>query len=305
MLKKLSLLFVISILAVVMFGCSSSEESTETTDVEMVTYESQYGPVEVPAEPQRVVVLSSFAGNVEALGVEVVGCDPYAKESPYLADDLEDAEVVSENDLEAIAALEPDLIIGLSNTQNVDQLNQIAPTVIYNWGELDYKEQHIEIGKLLGKEEEAIAWVEDFEARAAALGEEVKAVIGEDATVTVMENWDKEMYIYGMDFGHGTEILYSEMGLAMPEKVTEATAETGYASVSIEVLPQYVGDYLIFSQNTEGDLSFMETDVWKSIPAVQNGNVLIVDSKGFLLNDPISLDAQMAAFEEFFLGASE
>lgn len=304
MLRKFLSLTVVAMMAVLLVGCSPSEEteSTENTEVEMVTYESQTGPVEVPAEPQRVVVLSSFTGNVMSLGVEVVGCDPYAKESPYLSEELEDVPVVSENDVEAIAALEPDLIIGLSTTQNIDQLEQIAPVVTYEWGVLDYKEQHIEIGKLLGKEEEAIAWVEDFEQRCATIGAEVQAVIGEDATVTVMENWEKEMYIYGENFGHGTEILYTEMGLKMPEKVSEATDGVGYAAVSLEVLHEYVGDYLIFSQNSAYDTSFTETDLWNSMPAVQNGNVLVVDSKGFLLNDPISLDAQLALFEDFFLG---
>ena len=49
---------------------------------ETITYESENGPIEVPADPQRVVVLSSFAGNVMALDVNLVGVDSWSKMNP-------------------------------------------------------------------------------------------------------------------------------------------------------------------------------------------------------------------------------
>ena len=44
-----------------------------------ITYESEEGPIEVPADPQRVVVVSSYAGNVSALDVNLVGVDAWSK----------------------------------------------------------------------------------------------------------------------------------------------------------------------------------------------------------------------------------
>src|SRR5690625_2811331 len=113
-------------------------------------------------------------------------------DNPNFADELVDAQEVSDDSLEKIIELDPDLIIGLSTIKNVDKLNEIAPTVTYTYGEVDYLQQHIEIGKLLNKEAEATAWVEDFEQRAEALGEKVKEKIGDDATVSVIEDYEKQ-----------------------------------------------------------------------------------------------------------------
>src|SRR5690606_24071598 len=134
-----------------------------------------------------------------------------------------------------------------------DKLNEIAPTVTFTYGKVDYLTQHIEIGKLLNKEKEAQAWVDDFKKRAQAAGEEIKAKIGEDATVSVIENFDKQLYVYGDNWGRGTEILYQEMHLAMPEKVKETALKEGYYALSQEVLPEFAGDYVILSKFSETD----------------------------------------------------
>lgn len=116
-----------------------------------ITYQSENGPVEVPADPQRVLVLSSFAGNVMALDVNLVGVDSWSKMNPNFKE-LKDVEEVTDENLEKIIELNPDLIIGLSTIKNVDKLKEIAPTVTYTYGKVDYLTQHVEIGKLLNKE---------------------------------------------------------------------------------------------------------------------------------------------------------
>src|SRR5699024_4675708 len=95
-------------------------------------------------------------------------------DNPTFEEELTDAKEVSDEEVEDIVELEPDLIIGLYDIKNVDKLQEIAPTVTYTWGELDYLEQHIEIGKLLNKEEEAREWTEDFEKRMEETGKEIK-----------------------------------------------------------------------------------------------------------------------------------
>lgn len=60
-------------------------------------------------------------------------------------------------------------------------------------GKLDYLEQQIEIGKLVGKEDETRAWAEDFEKRAADIGSKIKEKHGEETTVTVIETDGKRI----------------------------------------------------------------------------------------------------------------
>jgi len=266
-----------------------------------ITYESQNGPVKVPADPKRVVVLSSFAGNVMALGVNIVGVDAWSKANPRWTDKLKDAEEVTDESLEKIIELNPDLIIGLDNVKNIDKLKEIAPTVVYTYGKVDYLTQHIEIGKLLNKEEEAQAWVDDFKERAAQAGEDIKAKIGADTTVSVIEKFDKQLYVYGNNWGRGTEILYQEMKLKMPKKVEENALKPGYFAISLEVLPEFMGDYVIFSKFDQTDTSVETTETYKNIPAVKNQHVYEVNGSEFYFNDPLTLDMQLDFFKEKFL----
>ncbi|MDQ0878581.1 iron complex transport system substrate-binding protein [Paenibacillus sp. V4I3] len=282
-------------------ACSSQTTQTEKNAAKVenkpttITYQSENGPVEVPANPQRVVVLSSFAGNVMALKVNLVGVDSWSKMNPRFETTLKAAQEVSDESLEKLIELKPDLIIGLSSVKNVDKLKQIAPTVTYTYGKVDYLTQHLEIGKLLNKEKEAQAWITDFKKRAQKAGEDIKAKIGED-TISVVENFDKQLYVFGNNWGRGTEILYQEMKLEMPKKVKEMALKAGYYALSLEVLPEYAGDYVIFSKNPDTDNSFQQTDTYKNIPAVKNKQLFEVNAKEFYFNDPLTLDYQLDFF---------
>lgn len=308
-MKKLLMPFLI-LLILTLAACNSDESSNtdansnnDKNETDTITYESEEGPIEVPANPKRVVVVSTYAGNVASLGVNIVGVDAWAKSNPQFNEYFADVEEISEESLEKIIELDPDLIIGLSTAQNLDKLKEIAPTVTFTYGKVDYLEQQLEIGKLLNKEKEAQEWIDDFKERAQKAGEEIKAKIGEDATVSVIENFDKQIYVFGDNWGRGTEILYQEMNLAMPKKVQEMALKDGYYALSLEVLPEYAGDYIIFSKVSTQDNSFQETDVYKNIPAVKNGRVFEANAEEFYFNDPISLDNQLEFFKEQFLNS--
>ncbi|MGG1396835.1 iron-hydroxamate ABC transporter substrate-binding protein [Bacillus salipaludis] len=303
-MKKLMIPFIL-ILVLIISACSNSTKTTTTSDSkekDSITYQSENGPVEVPAHPKRVVVLSSFAGNVMALGVPLVGVDSWSKMNPRFENKLKNAEEVSDENLEKIIELHPDLIIGLSTIKNVDKLKKIAPTVTFTYGKVDYLTQQLEIGKLLNKQKEAEAWVDDFKQRAEKAGDEIRAKIGSNATVSVVENFDKQLYVYGDHWGRGTEILYQAMKLNMPEKVKKMVEKDGYYALSQEALPEYAGDYLILSKNSDTDNSFQETDTYKEIPAVKNKHVFEVNAKEFYFNDPLTLDYQLETFKRDFLG---
>jgi len=306
-MKKRIIPFLVIVVVLMLSACTSGNENTsggskKDQKNDTITYQSENGPVQVPAHPKRVVVLASYAGNVMSLGVNLVGVDSWSKMNPNFKDKLKGVEEVSEDNLEKIIALKPDLIIGLSTTKNLDKLKKIAPTVTFTYGKVDYLTQHIEIGKLLNKEKEATDWVNDFKKRVDETGKQIKEKIGENATVSVIENFDKQLYVFGNNWGRGTEILYQQMGLKMPKKVEETALKPGYYAISPEVLPEFAGDYIIFSKNSDGDTSFQETNTYKNIPAVKNKHVFEVNAKAFYFNDPITLDYQLKYFQNAFLG---
>ncbi|MCM3691837.1 iron-hydroxamate ABC transporter substrate-binding protein [Neobacillus niacini] len=306
-MKKLLLTFIV-LLVLIISACgtdTSKEKDTAAPDDKKsgtITYQSENGPIEVPADPQRVILLSGFTGNVIDLGVNVVGVDVWSKNNPTFEKEMKDVAEVSDEDLEKIIELEPDLIIGLSNIKNLDKLSEIAPTVTYTWGKVDYLTQHLEIGKLLNKEKEAQSWIDEFKKEAEAAGEEIRAKIGEDATVSVMESYGKDLYVFGSNWARGTEILYQAMKLNMPEKVKEVAEESGYFTLSAEVIPEYAGDYVILSKYSDADTSFQETETYKNIPAVKNNRVFEMNGQGASFSDPVTLEKQLEFIKKSFLG---
>ncbi|MTH54734.1 ABC transporter substrate-binding protein [Bacillus mangrovi] len=293
------------VLVLIISACGKQEgtekENTAAKEPETFTYESETGPVEVPSNPKRVVMLSGFTGNVLHLGVNVVGADVWSKNNPTFAKEMKSVEEVSDENLEKIIELEPDLIIGLSNIKNVDKLKEIAPTVTYTWGKLDYLSQHVEIGKLLNKEKEAQAWVDDFKKRTETAGDEIRGKIGEDATVSVIEAFGKDLYVYGNNWARGTEILYQGMKLKMPKKVEEVALKSGYYTLSAEVVPDYAGDYVILSKYSDADTSFEETETFKNIPAVKSGQLFEMKGEGASFTDPVTLEKQLEFIKKSFM----
>ena len=117
-MKKLLLPFIL-LSVLIISACSAETTSTETkeestnttestTKSETITYQSETGPIEVPADPQRVILLSGFTGNVIDLGVNIVGVDVWSKNNPTFEQELKDVEEVSDENLEKIIELEPD-----------------------------------------------------------------------------------------------------------------------------------------------------------------------------------------------------
>lgn len=305
-LKKLIIPFMLMCVLIIS-ACGNSTKNQAAGDAnkenesETITYQSESGPIEVPAHPKRVVVLTGNAGDLIALGINIVGVDEWSKGSPLFKDQLKDVTTVSDEDLEKIIELKPDLIIGGSDNNNLDRMKKIAPTVTYTYNKVDYLTQHLEIGKLVNKEKEAQDWINDFKKRATTVGNEIKAKVGENSTVTVMESYDKDIGILGNSWGRGTEVLYQAMGLKMPEKVKGMTSKEGYYMISSEVLSDYVGDYLVVSKYNDQDNSYQETELYKEMPAVKSGHVIEVDGNAFMFNDSLTLDYQLKHFEEQFL----
>ncbi|MEZ5252074.1 MAG: ABC transporter substrate-binding protein [Ilumatobacteraceae bacterium] len=116
-----------------------------------VTIEHKYGETTIEAEPMRVVSVGfGEHDNLLAIGVVPVAVRDWYGEQPYATwpwaqDELGDAtpEVLSSTELnfEQIAALEPDLILGIASgmtDSDYATLSAIAPTVAQPADYVDY-----------------------------------------------------------------------------------------------------------------------------------------------------------------------
>lgn len=318
-------IWIVLLSLLVLVGCSDNaantvENVTENSEVERVEdtqdqvveneveeadtfiYESESGPVTLPSDPERIVVLdSSAAGAILLFDGDVVGHEPWTGKNTLFEPYLKNSTEISVDSLEQIMALQPDLIVVSSFNEDIDLLNEIAPTVAFTYGRLNYLDTILEYGKLVNKEEQAQKWIEAFTEKASVAGDAFRVKFGDDVTVSVMEAYGEEIYLYGDNWGRGTQVVYQAMNLNMTDQVKADALEAGYYAISSEVVSNYAADLMILSEFEGSNTSFLDTEVWQSIPAVENDLVLRVNGESFYMTGPITLDYQLETIERFFL----
>lgn len=268
--------------AVALSACGSDTSTgSEAAADDTRTVEHFRGSTEVPADPKRVVVLDlGELDSAIALGITPVGAVKAPVEEgllSYLEDEAEGIELVGEigePDLEKIAALEPDLILGsdVRVKDFYDELSAIAPTVFTETVGVAWKENFAVHAQALGREDEGEELMTAYEERVEEVGEKV----ADDRTVSIVRFVPGEIRLYAQDSFIGT--VLKDAGIARP--AAQDVAEFS-VTVSPEQIDQAAGNVVFVG--TYGDPA--ETDgpavlggpLWKRIPAVQAGNVHVVD----------------------------
>lgn len=297
-LSFLSLFIALAFLA----ACSTSQNSNEVKlsnmpKIEGITYHG-----DVPQNPKKVINFAySYTGYLLQLGVDVSSYSlDLEKDSPVFGDQLKDAVQLTTSDTEAIAAQEPDLILVFAGDDDLETLKEIAPVIEITYGKSDYLQMLTDLGQIFGKEKEAQAWLDNWDKKVASAKEELSGLIDEKTSFTVMDFFDKNIYLYGDNFGRGGELIYKSLGFTAPTKVQEdIISKDGWLGVSQETLPDYIGDYVLVNVNDktkEAAASLKESDIWKNLPAVQAGHVIESDYNLFYFSDPMSLNQQIDAF---------
>ncbi|GAA4729586.1 iron-siderophore ABC transporter substrate-binding protein [Modestobacter marinus] len=287
--------------ALVLSSCGS--DSTDDTAAEgadptagsseefPVTVETAFGDVTVEEEPTRVVALGwGDAETALTLGVQPVGASdwlgfggegvgPWAEglydEPPVIIETLEPS-------LEAIAALDPDLILdtrSAATQERYDALSSIAPTIGQPEGVDQYQtswQQQLDlVGQALGREEEA----DEVEAEVdQAFADAAAANPGFEGTEVAVAAYTAEgfgAYVSGdprVDF-------MQQLGFVNKPAIEELATDSFYVPVSEEQLP------LLDAGLTVGFPIFVEaseiTDnpLWQAIPSVQAGNSVVLDDQ--------------------------
>ena len=291
MKKKVLKTIVATCMTAMMFvGCASNGTANEDKTTEnTVTVTDVRGEVEIPAEPQRIVDLSGNSDILSILGYDVVGTAnsdayDYTKFPSYLEETLKGAEILGYSmqdtmDVEAVMNLNPDLIV-ISTVQEkmYDQLSEIAPTVMIQLEALNWKDDVRALAKVFNKEDVANEWIANYENKAKEAGDKIKAEYGEDTTYLSFLASGGQFFIFdGAGFG---DVLYNDMGLAKPAGMPEQT-DISLPVVTYEGLAAIQSDY-IFVIATDEDLAQLEANsIWNNLPAVKNGNVVVLESSPY------------------------
>lgn len=222
-MKKLLLPLIIMLL--VLAACGNQGEKNNKAETK--SYKMDDGKtVDIPKDPKRIAVVApTYAGGLKKLGANIVAVNQQVDQSKVLKDKFKGVTKIGDGDVEKVAKEKPDLIIVYSTDKDIKKYQKVAPTVVVDYNKHKYLEQQEMLGKIVGKEDKVKAWKKDWEETTAKDGKEIKKAIGQDATVSLFDEFDKKLYTYGDNWGRGGEVLYQAFGLKMQPEQQKLTAK--------------------------------------------------------------------------------
>ena len=277
-------------------AAAQSEQSAEDATPEAakvsgdaITVEDMKGSVEIPANPQRIVDVSGSADELIILGMPFVGSAntsmfdgvtvPDYLQEYFTANKVETVGnyggAAGDLNLEKIAELKPDLIImNIRHEKVYEQLKAIAPTVMINddMNYVNWRGRFQQLGEWFGKPDVVTSWLADYDAKAAALSEEVKAVVGDESFAVIEANSVHFGSYYVYRTGGPGELIYDELKLTpssgVPENVWGEVVDAEYFS-TIDA------DHIVFfsDDGTVGDTG--NNAAWQNLKAVKDGNIYL------------------------------
>lgn len=231
------------------------------------------GVTEVPDNPQRVVILTNE--GTEALlhlGVVPVGAaqswdkDPFYDHLQPLLGDAVSLGTETAINVELVAALEPDLIIGTKVRQEkiYEQLAAIAPTVMSETIGSAWLENYQFYGEVLGLGEKAAQGVAALEARADALAAAIGEGVDDEISLVRFSPSRTRLYFRGSFPG----VVLDLVGFNRPP--AQDFTET-FTEVQKERIPEMAGDRIFyFSSDNDNEEDKANMDDWLADPLWQN-----------------------------------
>lgn len=316
MAKRLIPLIAAAAVAALLTGCGApSSESAEVGSAgnetagagfpRTITHE--LGETEIPAEPLRIVSTSpSITGSLLAIDAPLAA-SAAATVTPLTDDQgffTQWAEVAADRnvevaygdltlDIDAIDAFEPDLIIGSANGGDAtadayEQLSEIAPTVMLDYGSITWQELTTELGEITGLEAEATERIAEYDDWITA--QAVKIALPEQPTTALVYMGPEGSWAFTPESPQGE--LLSSLGFTY-QPVDDKFRSEGQAGRGVDILtsenaaPGLAKAQTIFTVAMSGGdpvADFTGDPLLANQPAVANDRVFTMGTQSFRLD---------------------
>lgn len=317
MLKK-SLLIPVFIFMIILSACGTTdgEQGGDQTNPPpaagegagmKVTISGVLGDVTLDQSAKRVVALEwTYAEDLLAVDVQPVGMadikgyNNWVKIDKSLSPDVVDVGTRQEPNLEAISALEPDLIIAIKFRHEAikGSLEAIAPTVFFdpyptNESFDQYMEMEStfkEIAKAVGKQQEANRVLDDLNAKYTAAKAKINTLSSKDILVTQAYSGSQAPEIRVFTANSVASVIATKMGL---NNVFESRQfeQYGYSTVNVEALTKYEDvHYLYVVQDNDNIYTnqLKDNNVWKNLKFVKEARMYALGGDAWLFGGPLS-----------------
>jgi len=270
-------------------GCGSGEEEGASGRSQTRAVKHAMGETEVPVRPERVITLDDFSLDTAInVGLKPVG-SVFGRTSG-LGEELESVERVGDESgfsIERVLALEPDLILGITDSaeQQYPELSEVAPTVLYNFDNSgEWKRTFRFYADALNRTDRAEEVLADYEARTAEIRRKLEGG-NQAASVSILNVTPELFYLYLPDSFPGT--IVKDAGLSRPE----GQRGTGFVrEISRELVGEAEADVMFLipsgfagASEESGDLQELREDpLWRRLEVVRNERVYEVDQNYWL-----------------------
>lgn len=283
-------LFLLPAVGVIASGSGESEAPVEQSGY---TVTHAMGETLIPETPQRIVTLTQGSTEaVIALGISPVGAvqgwgaDPWY---PHWEEPLAETEVVggeTQPNVEAIAALAPDLIIGARLRHDealYEQLSAIAPTVFTETIGESWRENLPLISAALDRAGEGEALLTAYEQRVTEVSAALEEAGLSEATVSLVRFNPGQVRLYD---GYPGAIM-RDIGLSLPEAQQEILEGNQLVTfTSRERIPVLDADMMFIWSTDWWDPGqaeatrneWTETELWQNLPVVESGEIYQVSA---------------------------
>ncbi|WP_033543961.1 ABC transporter substrate-binding protein [Planococcus sp. CAU13] len=310
-------LFILAALLMLLAACSSGEEDAATgteSGGDPVTIQGTNGEVTLDEPAKKVVVLEwTYAENLLALGIQPAGMadiesyGDYVNIEPQLDDTVVNVGGRQEPNLEAIAEIDPDLIIGVDfrHTAMLEELERIAPTVIFNPYPEDesidlYQEMEttfLEMAKAVGKTEEAEGVLADLETKYEESAAEIEAadLKTKDVILTLAYSGPQAPEIRVFTPNSMASIILDRIGLNNVHQPDQYEI-FGSSTFNVEGLVQYEDANYLYTVPDEDNIyknQLAGNAVWENLNFVQEGRTFDLGPDTWLYGGPLSAETLM------------
>ncbi|WP_434674243.1 ABC transporter substrate-binding protein [Pseudomonas sp. R1-15] len=254
---------------------------------ETKVFENSFGRVEVPVSPRCIVSLHDFSLTTQLLELGIKPCGSTGRKKLF-SDvlfrgaqerfDVAGIQYIGSHqspDLEAIAALKPDLIIGLSYHADLkDKLSKIAPVVLLPSRESDIKTYAKELADLVGKQQRYEEMLREYQWVVSEFKKRVKDPAR--ITVTTLEVYTDGFQLIGRG---GMDDVIADFGLGRVAAYREARQNVPY---SLERIGDFDSDFIIdtYEELLDSETStaaFRQSPQWRNLFAVKNRQFLYLN----------------------------
>jgi iron complex transport system substrate-binding protein len=287
-------------LALVAAGCGSPEQAAAPeAAAQMRVFAADNGEITIPVAPQRIVATGYAVPALIEAGAPLVGISTWQRGIPLMTpedkatyDGLEKVagELATETDYEAIAKVDPDLIVigvpapilaevDVERLESVAPVVAIGPTIPAAWREVSRKQ--VDAAGVLPAHD---ALRSEYEARAAELREKYAPVVGrlKFGHVGAYGEVARGTFQREFDGSWGTNVL-NDVGVEYYGQVKEPGPGSRAVSEypSMEEISASLGeaDVITYSVNPDGSVKegvqqVLDSPLWPTMPAVHAGRTI-------------------------------